>query len=201
MPRWKGEAGLAPCGPCRCSVDVRFVQYRSDDERYGVPFREGASFSFPIAGGCWMRSAFLAIAGGLIILSPGCGSSPIAGENRAAQPQDISGAIAPLPRGTHRLEGRIVTVRLPYRAADNLLWASATGVMEAAPFMFQDLDIQPRAGPQGTDLAVFTYKADKPGTATLEFGLVPVGKTLLGNGTTRFRDEPARRYSATVTAQ
>ncbi|WP_257558049.1 hypothetical protein [Sphingobium sp. CFD-2] len=148
-----------------------------------------------------MRSAFLSIASGLIILLAGCGSSDMTGEDRATQPRTVPGEIAPLPRGTHEVKGRIVTIRLPYRTTDNLLWTSATDVMAAAPFMFQDLDIQPRAGPQGTDLAVFTYKADKPGTATLEFGLVPAGTTLLDNGATRLKGEPASRYAARVTAQ
>jgi len=130
-----------------------------------------------------------------------CGQAEAASGVDAGQSQVLADSIAPLPPGAYAVNGRIVAISLPYRTSDNLLWVSATGVLEAAPFMFQNLDIQPRAGPQGTDLAVFTYKADKAGTAKLEFGLVPPGKTLLGKGSTRLIGEPASRYSVEVTVK
>ena len=149
-----------------------------------------------------MRSGFKPVMTCAILLLSACGQSePSGGAAGTTSAHQTAAATTPLPAGTHEVNGRIATIRLPYRTADNLLWVSATGVMEAAPFMFQDLEIEPHAGPDGTDLAVFTYKADKPGTATLEFGLVPPGKTLLGKGPTRFEGEPASRYAATVTAR
>ena len=57
----------------------------------------------------------------------------------------------------------------------------------------------PGAGPDGTDLAIFHYEADGAGTATLRFGLVPAGRTLIGPEDTRVEDPAAfPAYSATV---
>lgn len=88
-------------------------------------------------------------------------------------------AVAPLPEPTVHVTGRTATIALPYRSADKLAWAPATGAADSQPFMFQSLDLRPGAGPGGTDLAVFTYAAGKAGSAVLKFGLAPVGKVLI----------------------
>ncbi len=107
----------------------------------------------------------------------------------------------PLPPPTHSVTGRIATITLPYRTADNLIWVSATKVTEAAPFMFKAVDVKPGGGPNGTDLSVFTYQADRAGTATLKFGLVPPGKMLIGLPSMVYTGPVTARYEATVTAQ
>lgn len=111
----------------------------------------------------------------------------------AGQAQDA------LPVGSHQLEGRTLTVRLPYRSRDNRLWVAGTDEADSAPFVFHGLDLLPGAGPDGTDLAIFHYEADGAGTATLRFGLVPAGRTLIGPEDTRVEDPAAfPAYSATV---
>ena len=94
--------------------------------------------------------------------------------------------------------GRTVTITLPYRTKDNLLWVSASRVMEMAPFMFRALDIKPNAGPGGTDLAIFTYVADRAGSTTLKFGLVPPGKMLIGPPMMVYHGPVARREAIHV---
>lgn len=112
-----------------------------------------------------------------------------------------SGDVAPLPPPTHSVAGRVATVTLPYRTADGLVWVSATKVSEAAPFVFKGLDIQPGAGPNGADLSVFTYEADKAGATTLKFGLVPGGKMLIGPPAMVYTGPVTARYEAAVAAQ
>ena len=97
--------------------------------------------------------------------------------------------------------GRTSTVLLPYRASSHLVWVSATRMADATPFMFKSLQIRPGAAPGGADQAVFTYVADRPGTATLSFGLVPPGKALIGPPFLVYRGPIARRISVKVTAQ
>jgi hypothetical protein len=99
------------------------------------------------------------------------------------------------------MAGRTATISLPYRTADKLIWVSATRVSEASPFMFKGLDIKPHEGPGGTDLAVFTYTADKPGSAKLSFGLVPPGKMLIGPPSLVYTGPVAQRVSVEVVAK
>ncbi|WP_297799383.1 hypothetical protein [uncultured Brevundimonas sp.] len=75
----------------------------------------------------------------------------------------------PLPPPWHEVEGRKLTVNLPYRASSWYLWAADDE--NEGPFTFKSLDNLPGAGPQGTDLAVFIYEADGPGSASIKFGL------------------------------
>ena len=98
------------------------------------------------------------------------------------------------------MAGRTATITLPYRTSNHLIWVSATRVIDAAPFSFKSLAIKPGAGEDGRDLAVFTYVADRPGKATLTFGLVPPGKMLIGPPMLVFKG-PARRITVTVTAK
>lgn len=124
-----------------------------------------------------------------------------AGNMPPAQSTDVAVPAQPsLPPGTHEIDGRTVTVRLPYRSADNLLWVAGSDLEQAAPYMFQSLDVEPKAGPDGTDLAVFVYRADRPGHATLRFGLVPAGKTLIGPPATRVDTTGIPVYSVDATA-
>jgi hypothetical protein len=105
-------------------------------------------------------------------------------------------APASLPPGGFNVSGRTVTVSLPYRQADGLAWVSATRMSEMAPFAFKGLSVKPRGGPQGTDLAVFTYQAGVAGSATLKFGLVPNGQMLIGPPSMIYKGQPAARFEA-----
>lgn len=100
-----------------------------------------------------------------------------------------------------KMSGRTAVIALPYKASDKLVWVSATKMMDASPFTFKGLEIRPGAGPGGQDLAVFTYAADKAGSATLTFGLVPPGKMLIGPPTMVYKGPVARTLSVKVTAQ
>ncbi len=91
-------------------------------------------------------------------------------------------------------------VSLPYRSSDTMIWVSATRMSEAAPFLFKGLDIRPKGGPSGTDLAVFTYAADTAGSATLKFGLVPPGKMLIGPPALVYKGPVAATFQTKVTA-
>lgn len=99
------------------------------------------------------------------------------------------------------MAGRTATISLPYRSADHLIWVSSTRMSEASPFVFKELAIKPNAGPAGTDLAVFTYTADKAGAATLSFGLVPPGKMLIGPPAMVYTGPVALRASVKVEAK
>jgi hypothetical protein len=110
-------------------------------------------------------------------------------------------APAPLPTGGFVATGRTVTVSLPYRTTDSLVWVSATRMSELGPFTFKGLAVKPKAGPAGTDLSVFTYQAAAAGTATLKFGLVPPGQMLVGPPTMTYRGVPASTFEAKVSVR
>jgi hypothetical protein len=140
-----------------------------------------------------------------ILLLGACGrSEPPA---RPAEPAVANPAAAPaivgaaVPAGSHSLAGRTVTVTLPFRASDNLAWVQATPGAEARPFVFKGLEVKPGAGPNGSDLAVFTYEAEGPGHAVLAFGLIPAGRTLVGAPDEVFTGEVIKGYEADVTAE
>jgi len=138
----------------------------------------------------------------LAACSPSTGSAPEPADAPADAP---TGPVAPptpapLPAGSHAQEGRKVTVSLPFRAADDMAWVTATSVADAKPFVFKGLEVKPGAGPNGTDLAVFTYEANRTGQATLEFGLVPGGQMLIGPERLVYKGQPAQRYTAEVTS-
>ncbi len=107
----------------------------------------------------------------------------------------------PLPAPVVKVAGRTATIALAYRTADKLIWVSSTRMMDATPFMFQALEIKPRAAADGSDLAIFTYKADRAGSAKLSFGLVPPGKMLIGPPMLVYHGPVARRFTAQVTAK
>lgn len=110
-------------------------------------------------------------------------------------------ATPPLPTGGFVAAGRTVTVSLPYRAADGLVWVSATRMSELGPFAFKGLALTPKAGPAGTDLAVFTYQAAAAGEAILKFGLVPTGQVLIGPPAAIYRGVPASTFEALVSVR
>jgi hypothetical protein len=116
----------------------------------------------------------------------------------AAPPQPVGAAI---PAGSHAVNGRTVTVSLPFRAADGLAWVSATDPVRARPFMFTGFEVKPGADPGGGDLAVFTFRAYRAGHAVLEFGLVPEGKVLIGPEDVIYKGDVIKRYTADVTAE
>lgn len=133
----------------------------------------------------------------------GSGSEPSVGPEPASAPSGTGGAQvgAAVPLGSHAVSGRTVTVSLPFRASDNLAWVSATKMADARPFVFRGLEVKPGKGPEGADLAVFTYEADSPGHAALEFGLIPAGRMLVGPPDMVFTGEVVRRYTADVTVE
>jgi hypothetical protein len=131
------------------------------------------------------------------------GTEPLAAPEPASAP--TAGAppriIPAVPAGSHAISGRTVTVSLPFRTTDSLAWVTATKMAQARPFVFKSLDVQPGKGPAGTDLAVFTYEADGPGHAVLEFGLIPAGRMLVGPEDRIFKGEVVREYAADVTVE
>jgi hypothetical protein len=106
----------------------------------------------------------------------------------------------PLPQPTVEVRGRAATISLPFRTADRLAWVAATPAADAQPFMFQTLEVKPGAGPDGTDLAVFTYSAAKAGSTVLKFGLVPAGRVLIGLPATVYKGLPASTFQTQVSA-
>lgn len=147
------------------------------------------------------------VVAGLFALSA-CGPPPT--EPASADPTAVAAAPATSVAaaestdagdGSHTVAGRVATVTLPFRASDGMAWVSATRAADAAPFAFKGLDIRPGQGPGGSDLAVFTYEASEPGSASLEFGLVPAGKMLIGPDAMVYKGTVANRYTATVTAR
>lgn len=147
----------------------------------------------------WGRGAALATAAGLALAS--CSERDPAEADQVrikgvqTDPAAIQASIAALPKPEYEIEGRTVTVRLPYRTRDGHLWVDADGGA-AGPLTFTGLDVEPRGGQDGTDLAVYSYRADAPVEETLTFALVKIGKTpppeLVRRG------EVASRYVAVV---
>ena len=136
-----------------------------------------------------------AAAGGLLVMA--CSPPQDA---TSAEPQPTSQDVASLA-GSHQLQGRTVLVRLPYHREANQIWVSAEDDAEVGPFVFQTIDVEPGSGPGGTDVSVFEYRAEGPGTGTLRFGLVPAGKSLIGPPETRHKGEPFASYTVTVTVK
>ncbi len=124
-------------------------------------------------------------------------ASPTATQAAAAAP-NAPGADLPAP--TLQVNGRTATITAPVRLAEGWMWVSATTLEQVAPFLFKGLDIQPGAGPGGSDLAVFTYEARAPGSTTLKLGLVPAGKMLVGQPGLVYTGPVASRFEAQVTA-
>lgn len=82
----------------------------------------------------------------------------------------------PLPKPEVSTKGRTVMVRLPYRYVDGRGWIAVAQAADVGPFAFRDVRSQPKRGPHGTDLAVFTYVASAPGSGTFKFDLEPYGR-------------------------
>lgn len=128
-----------------------------------------------------------------------------AGCDRAAGPppapaQGPAEVIAAAAVGSHSLSGRTLTVVLPFRAVDGLEWTPATAAAKARPFVFRRRAIEAGRGPGGADLAIFTYEAEAPGSAVLEFGLVPEGRVLIGPPDRVFTGSIAGMYRVEATA-
>jgi hypothetical protein len=107
-------------------------------------------------------------------------------------------APAALPTGSFTVAGHAVTVSLPYRKAEGWSWVGATRMSQLAPLTFKGLAVKEKAGPGGTDLAVFSYEASGPGTPTLTFGLVPNGQMLIGPPTMTYKAPPAKTFQAKI---
>ena len=136
-----------------------------------------------------------------VFLLAACGQSPEPAPAAPAPPAGSPVAGAALPVGSHSVSGRLATVVLPFRGADGLAWVAATEADKARPFAFKGLEVKPGEGPGGSDLAVFTYEAAAPGSARLEFGLVPAGRMLVGPPDQVFTGSVAKTYTAAVTAE
>lgn len=108
-----------------------------------------------------------------IALAAGC--SPAAqADKRSDSGTASTTADQALPDPWYELEGRKLLIKLPYRGEDWHMWG---GDMEGTgPFVFKTLDVIPRGGPAGTDLAVFEYEATGPGTGHFSFGLTQVSE-------------------------
>ncbi len=131
-------------------------------------------------------------------------SEPMAPEpapEPASAPSAAADIAAALPPPTVAIDGRTAVISLPVHLSDNLIWVSATRVAETDPFVFKGLEIKPGGGPQGTDLAVFTYEADHAGATILKFGLVPPGKMLVGLPGAVYTGPVAARFETRVTVQ
>ena len=102
----------------------------------------------------------------------------------------IRGIKLHLPAPTITAEARAATVSLPFRASDKMAW-SLEGAA-AAPWSLKSTTVAPGVGPEGTDLAVFSFTASGPGSATLMFNLA--SSSAAGG-------DSVKTYQATVRAQ
>ena len=139
-----------------------------------------------------MRIALVLIAAAVAVSQAGCGTYLPS----SSKPRDF-GKIAPprpLPKPEVTTKGRVVMVRLPYRARDGRGWTAVAQPADMGPLAFRDLKSQARQGPGRTDLAVFTYVASGPGTGALKFDLEPYGRGPAQVG-------PAAHYETTVSVR
>ena len=113
-----------------------------------------------------------------------------------SKPRDFARIVPPrpLPKPEVTTRGRVVMVRLPYRAKDGRGWTAVAQPAEMGPFAFSKLRSETLRGPRGTDLAVFTYVASGPGTGALKFDLEPYGRGPAALG-------PALHYETTVSVR
>ncbi len=122
--------------------------------------------------------------------------------DRPADPPARPATVVSIPAasavGSHSTSGRTVTVALPFRSADLMEWAPATEPSAAFPFVLEDAAVRAGAEAGDADLALFTYRAAEPGSARLEFGLVPRGRKLVGPADEVFTGSVARWYVAEV---
>ena len=102
-----------------------------------------------------------------------CSPAPQA-DKSGDTPKPSAEAEQALPDPWYELEGRKLAVKLPYRADTWYMWGGEVEGIE--PFGFKSLDVIPRGGPDGTDLAVFEYEAAGPGTGRFSFGLTKVSE-------------------------
>ncbi len=139
-----------------------------------------------------MRIALVLIAAAVAVSQAGCGTYLPS----MSKPRDFARTVPPqpLPKPQVQTKGRVVKVRLPYRSKDSRGWTAVAQAGEMGPLAFRDLKAQPREGPRGTDLAVFTYVANGPGTGALKFDLEPYGR---GPNTL----PPAAHYETTVSVR
>jgi hypothetical protein len=94
-----------------------------------------------------------------------------------------------LPPAKVAAAGRTASVSLPFRTSDGYSWAAVSPT--PPPWRLASSRVERGAGPEGTDLAVFSFAAAEPGTSTLKFTLAATG----GGG------EPIITYSASVRAK
>ena len=121
-----------------------------------------------------MRIALVLIAAAVAVSQAGCGTYLPS----RSRPRDFARIAPPrpLPKPEVRTKGRVVMVRLPYRAKDGRSWTAVAQPGDMGPLAFKEVKSQPLMGQRGTDLAVFTYVAGGPGSGTLKFDLEPYGR-------------------------
>jgi hypothetical protein len=124
----------------------------------------------------------------------GCGSadSPNGAEDTA------SPASAAVPPPSHQVNGRTVTVSLPYDGRKLWAWQLAQKEADIAPFTLDDITAGPLNGAGPLGVTSMTFSAQKPGTAELKFWLIPADKLIFGPPAYRFQGEPKQVYTAKV---
>ena len=94
-----------------------------------------------------------------------------------------------LPPPKVQASGRTATFSMPFRPSDGFAWSPPDPA--PTPWKLTSQAIAKGAGPQGTDLAVFTFTASAPGSAPIRFTLAA----------TSGPNAPISTFSATVSAK
>ena len=119
------------------------------------------------------------------------GAAPMTGISQISTSGTPKGYSLRLPSPHIEAQGRSLTVSLPFRPSDGLTWTVGAG---GAPWTLSSSKIEPKAGPEGTDLAVFTFQAGAAGSGNLAFQLDPA------SGASKAPQDHVMTYQATVIA-
>jgi hypothetical protein len=95
-------------------------------------------------------------------------AGPQAGVTQISTTGSPRGFALKLPPPHAEADGRSLTISLPFRTSDGLVW---TVQKPAGPWALTGSKTSPGAGPEKTDLAVFTFQAAAAGGGTLTFQL------------------------------
>lgn len=134
----------------------------------------------------------------IMFLLGACSAEGQAEKGRESNTSGVS-ANASLPAPSHVLEGRKLTIHMPYRRADKMSWVAGNQLGDTGPFRFVASRVETDGAGAGMDVYTVTYEASQPGSAALRFALVPAGKTLVGPKKSIFEGTPAADYTANVT--
>jgi hypothetical protein len=132
------------------------------------------------------------IAAGRALAAAKAGAGPTApGVSQISTSGSPRGYQLKLPSPHAEANGRAVTVSLPYRLADGLAWSVESA---GAPWKLTSTKFEPKAGPEGTDLAVFSFEAAGPGPGGLAFQLASAA------GAAKAPQDHVMTYQVTVIA-